>query len=201
MSVMNTAKPRPPASRATAGKKTAGKPSAGKPSAGKNVGGKPGARATVRAAPQRRMPLGTQILIAAFFALLLVAALPTALMLTLALLPAFVAMITDRSPMRSATISIGALNLAGTWPFLLKLWTTGHTVVNAMQIVLDPTVWLVIYAAAGVGWLLYVSFPALVSACMAIFAGRRLAQLRAQQQQLVEEWGPEVATNPAPPHR
>jgi hypothetical protein len=122
-------------------------------------------------------------------------------MLALALMPAFVAMITDRSEARSATISIGALNLAGTWPFLLKLWTSGHTVVNAMEIILNPTAWLVIYAAAGVGWLLYVSFPAMVAACMAVFAGRRLAQLRAQQKHLVEEWGPEVATNPAPPQR
>lgn len=197
MSVMKAAKPRPPAPRAAA---SGGKKSTGKPSAGKTAGGKSGAHASGGTAA-RGTPLGTQLLIAAFCAVLLVTALPTALMLALALLPAVVAMVTDRSPARSATISLGAMNLAGTWPFLLKLWTTGHTVVNAMQIILDPTAWLVIYAAAGVGWLLYVSFPALVAACMAIFAGRRLTQLRVQQKQLVEEWGPEVATNPAPHHR
>lgn len=188
---MKAAKPRSPAPQAAAG---GGKKPAGKRAAGKVASGNSGAPAAAR----RRTPLSTQVLIAAFFAVLLVAALPTALMLALALLPAVVAMVTDRSPARSGMISIGAMNLAGTWPFLLKLWTSGHTVVNAMKIILDPTAWLVIYAAAGVGWLLYVSFPALVAACMAIFAGRRLTQLRARQKQLVEEWGPEVATNPAP---
>ncbi len=195
MSGMKATKPSAP--RTAAG---GGKTSAGKQGPGKSAGGKPGARASGHTAARRRSPLSAQLLIAAILAVLLVVALPTALMLTLALLPAVVAMVTDRSPAHSATISIGALNLAGTWPFLLKLWTTGHTVVNAMQIILDPTAWLVIYAAAGVGWLLYVSFPALVAVCMAIFAGRRLAQLRAQQKQLVEEWGPEVATKPAPHH-
>lgn len=188
---MKAAKPRSLAPQAAAG---GGKKPAGKRAAGKVASGNSGAPAAAR----RRTPLSTQVLSAAFFAVLLVAALPTALMLALALLPAVVAMVTDRSPARSGMISIGAMNLAGTWPFLLKLWTSGHTVVNAMKIILDPTAWLVIYAAAGVGWLLYVSFPALVAACMAIFAGRRLTQLRARQKQLVEEWGPEVATNPAP---
>jgi hypothetical protein len=193
MSAMKAAKPRPPAPQAAAG---GGKKSAGKQGTRKVASGNSGAQAAAR----RRTPLSTQVLIAAFFAVLLVVALPTALMLTLALLPAGVAMVTDRSPARSGVISIGAMNLAGTWPFLLKLWTSGHTVVNAMKIILDPMAWLVIYAAAGVGWLLYVSFPALVAACMAIFAGRRLSQLRVRQKQLVEEWGPEVATNPAPHH-
>lgn len=201
---MKAAKPRATAPRTTTaggGQKSAGKQGVGKAGVGKTGAGKSGVRVAARTPARRRSALSTQLLIAALFAVLLVAALPTALMLTLALLPTVVAMVTDRSETRSATISIGALNLAGTWPFLLKLWTTGHTVIDAMQIILNPTAWLIIYAAAGVGWLLYVSFPALVSACMAMFAGRRLAQLRAQQKQLIEEWGPEVATNSAPPQR
>jgi hypothetical protein len=184
--------------KATASRRPPPRAAANKPA------GKPAARQSGQAAARqsgqtaaRRTSLGGHLLITALFVVLLAVALPTALLLALALLPAFVAVITDRSPARSATISVGALNLAGTWPFLLKLWTTGHTVVHAMEIIVQPAAWLVIYASAAVGWLLYLSFPALVSACMSIFAGRRMAQLRAQQKKLVEEWGPEVATNPA----
>jgi hypothetical protein len=203
MSAMKAAKPRPSVPRSSAvgaGKTPAGKQGAGKTVAGRTAAGSSGAARSGARASGHATAGRLSTLVAALFAVLLAAALPTALMLTLALLPTVVAMITDRSEARSATISIGALNLAGTWPFLLKLWTTGHTVVNAMQIILSPIVWLIIYAAAGVGWLLYVSFPALVSACMAIFAGRQLAQLRARQKQLIEEWGPEVATKPSSPH-
>lgn len=178
-------------------------PRRGSPAKAASAGKKPANAAAPgrRAASGGQKSLAGQFLFTGAFVALLAAALPTALMLALALLPTLVAALTDRSPTRNATISIGALNVAGTWPFLLKLWTDGHTVVNAMQIIVNPAAWLVIYGAAAVGWLLYISFPALVAACMSVFAGHRMAQLRAQQKKLIEDWGPEVATNPAPHHR
>lgn len=189
MSAKKPVTPRPPAARessVTNAKKASRSPA--RKSGGRRVGRK-----------HTSMPLSTQVLITGFFVVALAAALPTALMLAFALLPAFVALLTDRSPGRSATLCIGALNLAGTWPFLLRLWTGGHTVINAMQIILDAKAWLVIYSSAAVGWILYLAFPTLVAACMSMFAGHRVIQLRQQQKRLLEEWGPKVATNSAPP--
>lgn len=133
-----------------------------------------------------------QLVLVGLCVLLLFAALPTALLLAFAMLPTFCALAIDRSPIRSGTICVGSLNLAGVWPFLLMLWTRGHSVINATQIMVDPYAWLVIYSAAAVGWLLYMSFPSMVSAGMALFAGRRLVQLRQKQKQLIAEWGNEV---------
>ena len=152
-------------------------------------------------AARKPVPIKHQLLLTAVCVVLLAAALPTALMLSIALLPAICAFLVDRSQGRYATISVGMLNVAGTWPFLLKLWTTGHSVVNAMKIVLDPFAWLVIYSAAGAGWLLYFTFPSCVSVCMSVFAGHRVSQLRQQQKKLVEEWGPEVASHHTAPTR
>lgn len=155
--------------------------------------GKPAARKSV--------PIKHQLLLTAVCVVLLAAALPTALMLSIALLPTICAFLVDRNQGRYAAISVGALNLAGTWPFLLKLWTTDHSVVNAMKIVVDPFAWLIIYCAAAAGWLLYFSFPSCVSVCMSVFAGHRGAQLRQQQKNLIEEWGPEVASHHTAPNR
>src|SRR3546814_17124933 len=97
-----------------------------------------------------------------------------------------IATLTDTPCPDTTLFRSGSLNVAGTWPFLMALWTRGHAVMNAMQIILDPYAWLVIYSAAAVGWMLYLSFPALVSAGMGLFAGRRLAQLRQQRKRSEE---------------
>lgn len=168
--------------------------------AAKKVTAKAGARAMPRRGPARKpVVIKHQLLLTLVCVVLLAAALPTALMLAIALLPAICAFMIDRTPGRYATISVGMLNIAGTWPFLLKLWTTGHSVVNAMKIVLDPFAWLIIYSAAGAGWLLYFSFPSCVSMCMSVFAGHRVAQLRQQQKKLIDEWGPDVASHHTAP--
>lgn len=168
--------------------------------AARKLQAKAGVRAAPRRGPARKpVPIKHQLLLTTVCVVLLAAALPTALMLSIALLPAICAFIIDRSPGRYATISVGMLNVAGTWPFLLKLWTTGHSAVNAMKIVLDPFAWLIIYSAAAVGWLLYFSFPSCVSMCMSVFAGHRVTQLRQQQKKLIDEWGPEVASHHTAP--
>lgn len=144
---------------------------------------------------QAGMPILNQFILTGFCLVLFVIGLPTALMLTIALLPTFCAFLVAHSQGYYSAISIGALNIAGTWPFLLKLWKTGHTASNAITIILDPTAWLIIYGAATAGWVLCMWFPILVSSFMSMFSAHRLKELKRQQNQLVEEWGPEVAKN------
>jgi hypothetical protein len=181
-----------PAPRASAAKPARAK----QPQAARGQGAQRAARrASQRVSRRASAAVGQQILMAGLCTVLLIAALPTALVLAFALLPTACAFMIDRSTTRSATVCVGALNVAGTWPFLLMLWTRGHTVVNAMQIIFDPFAWLIIYCSAAVGWLLYMSFPSLVAGSMSLFAGRRVAQLRQQQKQLVAEWGSEVSSH------
>lgn len=133
-----------------------------------------------------------QILLTGLCLGVLSVSLPTALMLMLALMPTFCALVVAPSQGYYSALSIGALNIAGTWPFLLKLWTTGHTIANAMTIIINPYAWLMIYGAAAVGWMLCQWFPMFVSAFMSIFSARRLKELERTQKRLIEEWGPEV---------
>lgn len=142
---------------------------------------------------RRGMSLLNQMLLTGVCLGLLAVSLPSALMLMLALMPTFCALAVAPSQGYYSALSIGALNFAGTWPFLLKLWTTGHTIANAMAIIINPYAWLMIYGAAAVGWMLCQWFPIFVSSFMSIFSARRLKEIERTQKKLIEEWGPEVA--------
>jgi hypothetical protein len=124
---------------------------------------------------------------------LLFFALPTMLMLAFALPPTLVAAIVDRTPQKHAAFCVGSMNLTGTFPFLLELWTGPNTLADATATLTDVFSLLAIYGAAGFGWMLYGAIPPVVGAFLVAISQRRIGGLRAQQQKLIEEWGPEVA--------
>lgn len=123
---------------------------------------------------------------------LLLLVLPTALVLVIGGLPTLVAVVIDRSPRHYLTRCVGFLNLAGVTPYLVKIWMH-HTVLAAMQMLIDPFVWLVMYGAAAVGWTIYLSAPSIAWLQVEIMGTRRIAALHARQRQLIAEWGEDVA--------
>jgi hypothetical protein len=131
--------------------------------------------------------LTTLTLVAALFL-----ALPTALLLLIGMVPTVVACIVDLTPGRYACRCVGALNFAGTSPFVLRLWADSHTVPQALAIVADPFALLAMYAAAAVGWLIFHGVPGVVAALRTFNARRSAEALRARQRELVEEWGQAV---------
>jgi hypothetical protein len=179
--------PKPPPRKPTSSKKSVAKAAALR----KAVKGKAGR--VKRPSLLRQLSMGVAIIA------LFVAALPSAVLLCFGMLPTMCAFLVDRAPPRYAARCVGALNFAGCWPYLLNLWKDGHDMVTAVHILLDPTVWLVIYGSAAAGWLCYLSFPAVAWALMDVFAGRRIAHLRKEQRKLIEDWGDEVAKAPIQP--
>ncbi len=119
----------------------------------------------------------------------MVFALPTMLVLTLGLLPTLVAFIVDAHPRKYAARSVGFLNLAGTLPFLVTLWSKNHNLIEAMRILTDVYAWLVIYAAAAVGWIIYLGMPSVAGFLMELTAARRIRKLDAERRRLIKEWG------------
>lgn len=119
--------------------------------------------------------------------------LPTVLLLMVAMLPTGVALVVDRSVSRTGWLCVGGLNFAALSPSLFSLWFEGHTLERATVMIGDVFTLLLIYGAAALGWLLYMTTPEIISAVMQMTSSRRVAKLKAQQKSLVEEWGPEVA--------
>ena len=109
------------------------------------------------------------------------------------LLPTMVAFIVDKSSGKCATLCVGAMNLAGIFPSIFKLWSGQNSFSQAIQIITDVFDLVIMYGAAGFGWILYVTIPSAVSALLNIIAQRRIARLRNLQRDLISEWGKDVA--------
>ncbi|MGC2854433.1 hypothetical protein ACM64Y_03080 [Novispirillum sp. DQ9] len=118
---------------------------------------------------------------------------PTLLLVAFAMLPTFVAIVVDRGPKRYGGVTVGGLNFAGVAPYLMDLWAGANDVPHALNILGDVFALVMIFGAAAFGWLLYSATPGVVGAFIGMTSTRRIAALRARQQELLREWGPEVA--------
>lgn len=123
---------------------------------------------------------------------IMIFALPSFLLFGIAMLPTLGAYVADENDNRSLTHSVGFLNFAGAWPFLLKLWTGANSLLQSAQILTDPYAWLLIYSAAALGWLFYLAFPTFSSAMQNHSAGQRARKFRRNQERLEAIWGQEV---------
>jgi hypothetical protein len=117
---------------------------------------------------------------------------PTVIVLAVALVPTGVAFIVERGKGYYAGLTVGAMNIAGTAPYLADLWFKGHNVDAAVGIITNVFAWMMFYGAALFGWAIYSTTPSLVSTFMTMTAGRRITTLREQQKELVQKWGPDV---------
>ena len=125
---------------------------------------------------------------------------PTVVVLSVALVPTAVAFIMERKKGWYGGITVGAMNMAGTLPYLTDLWFKGHTVDAAIGIITSVMAWFVFYGCAAVGWAIYAITPNVVSSFMAMTAGRQITSLRTKQRDLVQTWGPDVEVIYEPEH-
>lgn len=135
--------------------------------------------------------LKKQLLIAAFL-ILAVVFLPTTILLLIGMLPTVVAFFVDRTPERLKGLTVGCLNFAATFPFLMELATRGHTPDIALQMVTNPRSVSVMYSGALCGYLLEAGLAISVSKIMVQQAKARLKKLKNDQGKLIAKWGPEV---------
>jgi hypothetical protein len=123
---------------------------------------------------------------------LLVFALPTLVLVVLGLAPTMVAAVIDRRAEKYAAYCVGGFNISGVIPYLFLLWASGDTMHALGSIVGSPFAWLAMYGAAALGWLANYWTPLIMVRVMSARDRREAAQLRRRQQQILEEWGPEV---------
>jgi hypothetical protein len=118
--------------------------------------------------------------------------LPTTIFLVIAMLPTFVAVIADRTRRKYKAITVGAMNVAGCTPFLISLWTKGHSIAVAVGLATNPQTIVVVWLAAAVGYLIDWSMSGIVATVMVQRSAGRLREIQKRQAELVERWGDEV---------
>lgn len=120
---------------------------------------------------------------------------PTTILLFIGMLPTLVAGLVDRTGKGTKALTVGSMNLAGCAPFLFDLWKRGQTADNALMIITDPRTIIVVYCAAGIGYLIDWAMSGIVATIMIQRSGFRLKEIKNRQATLVERWGPEVTGN------
>ncbi|NBX74297.1 MAG: hypothetical protein EBZ69_04340 [Alphaproteobacteria bacterium] len=128
-----------------------------------------------------------------FGGILLAIFLPTACIVLPGLLPAMVAFVVDRDREKAAAITVFALNSAGVLPLVVDLVKKGHDFDAAFTILGNPASWMMMYGAAGMGWLLVFFIPPLVVSLMQASAESRIKEIADQQGHLRKTWGNAVA--------
>ena len=113
------------------------------------------------------------------------------LIFSLGMIPSLVAFFIDRTDHKYAVYCVSGLNFCGTLPFLLKL-TADHSLSAAMEIMGDVFTLAIIFAAAGFGWMLFLSIPPVITSFLTVLAEARVKTLKTIQQRIVDEWGSRV---------
>ncbi len=108
------------------------------------------------------------------------------------MIPTLVAMVIDKHPQKTAWLTVGGMNLAGTIPAWMTLFDMGHTTPAAFQLIAEPMTVIMSYGGAAVGWLLYHNITPVVAGIILGRNERRLKAIDLRQKELVKKWGSEV---------
>ncbi|MCR9219140.1 MAG: hypothetical protein NXI21_02830 [Alphaproteobacteria bacterium] len=114
------------------------------------------------------------------------------IVLAAGMIPTGVAYLVDRRPQRYAARTVAWMNLAGCLVVVLDLWDGGGSIDRAIELLLDPVNWVIMFGSAGFGWVIYFTLPPIVSGYLALSQEMRLKDLAKKQKSLEKEWGEEV---------
>jgi hypothetical protein len=120
---------------------------------------------------------------------------PYALILVIfGLLPGFIAIVIDQDRDRYISHIVTSLNIAGLVPYLYKILRYGSSSV-AIELIIDPKTWLVIYSAAAVGWIIYWLIPQVAILFFTFITKSKINRLNAELDDLAREWGEDIKRN------
>ena len=128
-----------------------------------------------------------------FIAIIILTFPETVILLLVGMLPTFVAFIIDRSPQKYLTYCVCAMNITGVFPGIYELWTTQNNISLALKIVTNIFDLSLMYLSASIGWFIYSVVPSIIRVFIKVIGQQRINLLRGQQQNLIQEWGENVA--------
>jgi hypothetical protein len=115
--------------------------------------------------------------------------LPTTILFSVCLIPTLVAAIIDNQRPKTAWLTVGAMNLAGTIPAWFTLWDMGHTIPSALQLITQPVTIMVAFGGAAAGWFVYHLVTPAVAGIILKKNEYRLREIEKRQKELIRKWG------------
>ncbi len=140
---------------------------------------------------KRKVPFSVKF---AIFCVLVTAALffPTTVLFCGCMVPTFVAVIVDPHPAKTAWITVGCMNFAGTIPAWFMLWSNGQRIDEAFMLLTQASTLILAYGGAAVGWVIYNNVTPLVGGLMVARNEKRLKDIEKRQKELTRKWGDDV---------
>lgn len=108
------------------------------------------------------------------------------------LLPAMIAMIVDQDYRKYISKIVFLYNIMGMVPFIYKIYKSPSSNNAAIEIIIDPSTWMMIFAAAGLGWIVYWAIPQFAILLRNFAINYQIAKLEAELSSLTDEWGDDV---------
>lgn len=117
---------------------------------------------------------------------------PSTLLLTVGLLPTLMAAVYVSAGHKNKVLTIGALNFAGCFPFLMMIWDTTDRMQKSLELLADPVTTVVMYSAAAVGYVLNWGVTKTVKNVMLLGANNKIKSIEKEKEALEDRWGREV---------
>jgi hypothetical protein len=145
---------------------------------------------------KKKMPIGLRVAIFLMF-LIAVFFLPTTIIFSVCLVPTLVAAIVDNHAQKTAWLTVGAMNVAGTVPVWVSLIESGHysmldparAIPAAFQLVIQPVNIIIAYGGACIGSIIYYKVTPFIAAIVQSKNENRLRDIDKRQKALIRKWG------------
>ena len=105
------------------------------------------------AKPKRKLGWRMKLMLFIFVVGAIILLKQSCILLLIGMLPAIVAMIVDDTATLAWFKTVFCFNLSGILPFIADLYQQGNSLSSMQQLVSSFDMWLVVYCAAGAGWL------------------------------------------------
>lgn len=118
--------------------------------------------------------------------------LPTAILFFVGMMPTIAAYFTDKIPGRNKTFTIGTMNFAGCFYYMVSIWSHAKPLEMSAEYLSNPMTIVVIYTAAAFGYGINYLTTIIVASVLRQKSQLRLEKLEDRKKKLIERWGEKV---------
>jgi len=110
------------------------------------------------------------------------------LLIAFGILPALVAIVVDQEREKYISKIVTLYNTVGVATFLVKILRSGMPDAAAIDIIIDPHSWLIIFSSAAFGWVVYWIFPIFAIYIYSLKIDSRVKELELELKEIALEW-------------
>lgn len=108
-----------------------------------------------------------------------------------AMLPTIFAIFFDKNHHKCLSATICSFNLIGVLPYLIRIWDSNNIDYVSKHVLSSPDTWMVIYGAAFIGQLIYISLPLLIAKFYTSRIKVQIKKCQKQHEEICTKWGRE----------